>query len=134
MKQMKRTLLTILFAITSIVAFGQARLGTSATDIRSEFSASSYNLKSGYDDDGDYYITIETERATVIYYFNSDKICYLTLISPDNQGALNFYVELYNKQYVIISAKEWKMYSEGGIAKIELVYPESGGFYFLWSN
>jgi len=134
MKQMKRTLLTILFAITSIVAFGQARLGTSATDIRSEFSESSYNLKSGYDDDGDYYITVETERATVIYCFNSDKICYLTLISPDNQGALNFYVELYNKQYVIISATEWKMYSESGIAKIELVYPESGGFYFLWSN
>jgi hypothetical protein len=134
MKQMRRTLLTILFAITSIIAFGQARLGTSATDIRSEFSESSYNLKSGYDDDGDYYITVETERATVIYYFNSDKICYLTLIAPDDQGALNFYVELYNKQYVIVSAKEWKMYSENGIAKIELVYPESGGFFFRWSN
>jgi len=131
---MRRTLLTILFAITSIIAFGQARLGTSATDIRSEFSESSYNLKSGYDDDGDYYITVETERATVIYYFNSDKICYLTLIAPDDQGALNFYVELYNKQYVIVSAKEWKMYSENGIAKIELVYPESGGFFFRWSN
>jgi hypothetical protein len=134
MKQMRRTLLTILFAITSIIAFGQARLGTSATDIRSEFSESSYNLKSGYDDDGDYYITVETERATVIYYFNSDKICYLTLIAPDDQGALNFYVELYNKQYVIVSAKEWKMYSENGIAKIELVYPESGGFFFRLSN
>ena len=131
---MRRTLLTILFAITSIIAFGQARLGTSATEIRSEFSESSYNLKSGYDDDGDYYITVETERATVIYYFNSDKICYLTLIAPDDQGALNFYVELYNKQYVIVSAKEWKMYSENGIAKIELVYPESGGFFFRWSN
>jgi len=134
MKQMRRTLLTILFAITSIIAFGQARLGTSATDIRSEFSESSYNLKSGYDDDGDYYIKVETERATVIYYFNSDKICYLTLIAPDDQGALNFYVEKYNKQYVIVSAKEWKMYSENGIAKIELVYPESGGFFFRWSN
>lgn len=134
MKQMKRTLLTILFAITSIIAFGQARLGTSATDIRSEFSESSYNLKSGYDDDSDYYITVKTERATVVYYFNSDKICYLTLIGPDNQGALNFYVELYNKQYVIVSAKEWKMYSENGIAKIELVYPESGSFFFRWSN
>lgn len=131
---MKRTLLTILFAITSIIAFGQARLGTSATEIRSEFSESSYNLKSGYDDDGDYYITIETERATVIYYFNSEKICYLTLIAPDNQGALNYYVELYNKQYVIVSSKQWKMYSENGIANIELVYPEGGGYFFRWSS
>lgn len=131
---MKRTILTILFAITSIIAFGQARLGTSATDIRSEFSESRYNLKSGYDDDGDYYITIETERATVIYYFNSEKICYLTLIAPDNQGALNYYVELYNKQYVIVSSKQWKMYSENGIANIELVYPEGGGYFFRWSS
>lgn len=131
---MKRTLLTILFAITSIIAFGQARLGTSATDIRSEFSESSYNLKSGYDDDGDYYITIETERATVFYYFNSEKICYLTLIAPDNQGALNFYVEMYNKQYVIVSSKQWKMYSENGISNIELVYPKSGGYFFRWSS
>ncbi|MGR6087941.1 MAG: hypothetical protein ACU4F9_07190 [Arcticibacter sp.] len=128
----KITLLTILFAITSIIAFGQARLGSSATDIRSEFSGSSYNLKSGYDDDGDYYISIKMELANVMYLFNSDKSCYLTLIAPDNQGALNYYVELYNKQYVIVSSTQWKMYSENGIANIELVYPESGGYFFRW--
>jgi len=131
---MKRTLLTILFAITSVIVFGQARLGSTASEIRSEFWESSYNLKSGYDDDGDYYITITTERATVIYYFKSDKVCYLTAIIPDNQGALNFYVELYNKQYVVVSATQWKMYSNNGIANINLIYPEGGGYYFLWSN
>jgi hypothetical protein len=131
---MKRTLLTILFAITSVIVFGQARLGSTASEIRSEFWESSYNLKSGYDDDGDYYITITTERATVTYYFKSDKVCYLTAIIPDNQGALNFYVELYNKQYVVVSATQWKMYSNNGIANINLIYPEGGGYYFLWSN
>ncbi|MBS1632917.1 MAG: hypothetical protein JST10_10135 [Bacteroidetes bacterium] len=131
---MKRTLLAILFAITSSIVFGQARLGSSASDIKSEFWESHYKLKSGYDKDGDYYITIVTERATVTYYFNSDKVCYLTAIIPDNQGALNFYVELYNKQYVIVSSKQWKMYSENGIANIKLIYPEGGGYYFLWSN
>lgn len=131
---MKRTLLTILFVITTAFVFGQARLGSSASEIKSEFWESSYNQKSGYDKDGDYYITITTERATVTYYFNSDKICYLTTIIPDNQGALNFYVELYNKQYVIVSSKEWKMYADKGIANIKLIYPESGGYYFLWSN
>ena len=129
---MRRTLLTILFAITSVIAFGQAWLGSSAADIKSEFWESKYKLKSGYDSDGDYYITIETERATVMYYFNSDKICTTSVIAPDNQGALNFYVEMYNKQYVIISSTKWKMYSKEGIANIELVYPDGGGYFFVW--
>lgn len=131
---MKRTLLTILFAITTVIVFGQARLGSTASEVKSEFWETSYNQKSGYDKDGDYYITITTERATVTYYFNSDKVCYLTAIIPDNQGALNFYVELYNKQYVIVSSKQWKMYADKGIANIKLIYPEGGGYYFLWSN
>lgn len=131
---MKRTLLTILFAIATMVVFGQARLGSKVSEIKSEFYESNYNLKSGYANDGDYYITITTEKATVAYYFNSDLVCYLTAIMPNNQGALNFYVELYNKQYVVVSATEWKMYSNNGIAKISLVYPDGGGYYFLWSN
>lgn len=131
---MKRTLLTILFAITSVIVYGQARLGSSVSEIKSEFWESSYKQKSGYDKDGDYYITIETSNATVTYYFNSDKICYLTAIIPDNQGALNFYVEMYNKQYVIVSSTQWKMYSNNGIANIKLVFAEGGGYYFLWSN
>lgn len=130
---MKRTLLTILFAITSVIVFGQARLGASASEIKSEFWESNYKLKSGYDSDGEYYITIETERAIVIYYFNSERMCTLTVIIPDNQGALNFYVELYNKKYVIVSSKQWRMYSDEDIANIHLIYPEGGGYYFLWS-
>jgi hypothetical protein len=129
---MKRTLLTILFAILNVLLFGQARLGTSASDIKSEFGETSYNLKSGYDSDGDYYITVKTERANVVYYFNSAGICTSTIIAPDNQGALNFYVELYNKQYVIVSSTEWKMYSNGGIASVKLVFPDDGGYFFVW--
>ena len=130
---MKRTLLTILFAITSIISYGQARIGSTAAAIKSEFSESSNKLQSGYDSDGDYYITIETERATVTYYFNIDKVCTTTIIFPDNQGQLNFYVELYNKQYVIVSSTEWKMYSNNGIASIKLVFPEGGGYFFVWN-
>jgi len=131
---MRRTLLTILFAITSVVVFGQARLGSSASEIKSEFWESTYNQKSGYDDVGDYYISIETEFASVMYYFNSDKLCYVTYIAPDNQGALNFYVENYNKKYVVVSGTKWKMYNENGISNIELVYPESGGYFFRWTE
>ena len=131
---MKRTLLSILFVIASIIVFGQARLGSSAAEINSEFEESIYNQENGYDDDGDLFISIDTERASVIYYFNSEEICYLTLIAPDDQGAINYYVELYNEQYVVESPTKWKMYSEEGIANIELLYPETGGCVFRWSN
>ena len=129
---MKRTILTILFGITSVIVLGQARLGSTASEIKSEFWESSYKQKSGYDKEGDYYITIETGRATVMYYFDTDKVCIATVIVPDNQGALNFYVELYNERYVIVSSTQWKMYSKGGISNIELVYPEDGGYFFIW--
>jgi hypothetical protein len=128
---MKRELLTILFILVCTYTFAQARIGSSATEIKNVFWESHYNLKSGYDNDGDYFITIEIEKATVAYYFDLDKICSRTVIFPDNQGALNFYVELYNKQYVIVSPTEWKMYSSGGIANIKLIFTDDG-YFFIW--
>ena len=129
---MKQFLTTFTLLLIINLAFSQARLGSSVDDIKNEFGEAEYNLKSGYSDDGTYYVTISTDRATVIYYFSKEKICTLCMIVPDNQGALNFYVELYNEQYVIVSSTEWKMYSGGGIAEISLIYPDDGGYFFLW--
>ncbi|SFV34311.1 hypothetical protein [Thermoflavifilum thermophilum] len=131
---MKKALLTILFGIASLVIFGQARIGYTATQIKNEFWESEYNLHSGYDEDGNYYISITTERADVFYLFNSDKVCYSTGIFPHTQGDLNFYVELFNKMYVIVSPTKWKWYSNKGIVNINLIYPEDGGnCFFLFS-
>jgi hypothetical protein len=131
---MKNLIFTTALTIFCLTAFGQSRLGSSADDIKTEFYETNFNLKSGFDENNYYYITISIERAIVTYYFNTDKICTLTVIIPDNQGALNFYVEQYNKKYVIVSTTEWKMYSKGGISNIQLIYPDSGGYYFLWTN
>ena len=129
---MKKIILTIMFAITSCIVFGQARLGYSAADINSEFSDISYNLKNGYDKNGDYYIFIKLERASVLYNFDSNKVCTSSIIVPENDSALNFFVEMYNKKYVIISPTSWKMYSSQGISDIELIYPEKGLTFFVW--
>lgn len=72
---MKITLLIIAFTITSSVCVsGQARLGSTASEIKSEFWENKYNLESKYDSDGDFLISIATERATVIYY-STQKRC-----------------------------------------------------------
>jgi hypothetical protein len=131
--KIKMKLLTTICALSlSYLLSAQSRVGSSAADIKAEFWEAEYKLKAEYDKDGDYFISIETQRATVLYYFNENKICKATFIVPDNQGALNFYVELYNKRYVILSPTQWKMYSENGVAEISLIYPEGGGCYFLW--
>jgi hypothetical protein len=131
-KKFKRFLALGILVFFSMVSYGQARLGSTASDIRSEFWESHYKLKSGYTEERIYYISIETDRATVQYLFNTDKICTMVIIAPNNQGALNYYVELYNSQYVIVSSKEWKMYSDGGIANIKLVFADDGGYFFVW--
>lgn len=130
---MKKLLLIILLAITSITAYAQSRLNYSANDIRDEFSDSRYNLKSNFDKSGNYYISIITGNSTVFYYFNAERTCIATFIVPDNQGALNFYVELYNSKYVIVSPTEWKMYTNNGMCEVKLVYT-NGGYYFMWNN
>ncbi len=129
---MKKIITSIAFALITLCAFSQSRLGSSASEIKSEFWESSYNLSSGYSKNGTYYISIQTERATANYLFDDEGICNICMIIPDNQGALNFYVELYNTKYVIVSSTKWKMYSNNGIANIELIYPEDGGYYFVW--
>lgn len=90
------------------IAFSQARLGSTVSDIKSEFWESRYKLKSGYDKDGDYYINIETERANVLYYFDSDIICTSTVIAPYNQGALNFYVEIITNSMLLFLQQSGK--------------------------
>lgn len=130
---MKKTLLTFLLAVMSAVAFGQARLGYTFADIKSEFGASKYNLEQGYREEIGYYIGIKMQNVNVLYWFNSQKICTLTLIIPDTQGTLNYLVEQYNSQYVIVSSTKWKQYSKNGIADIELQYFDDGSYYFLWS-
>ena len=131
---MKKLLLIIFLAISSITAYSQSRLNYSANEIREEFSDSKYNLKSDFDKSGNYYISIVTGNSTVFYYLNAERTCNATFIVPNNQGALNFYVELYNSKYVIVSPTQWKMYSNNGMCEIKLVYSVNGGYYFMWYN
>lgn len=132
---MKRNLLTLILIMFYLsYSYGQARIGYSAQEIKSEYWESEYNTTSGYNEDGIYYVSLETEKAFVIHFFNTDKISVMSLISPNNQGALNFYVELYNNRYVIVSSTEWKMYSKNGILNIKLIYPDDGGYYFIWTS
>ncbi|MBX7242594.1 MAG: hypothetical protein K1X92_12705, partial [Bacteroidia bacterium] len=128
---MKHIILILVLIFCINYTRGQARIGDTEWEIRDEFSEKTF--KSGTDSDGDKWISMETSISTVRYYFNAlhEWQCYLTMIIPDNQAALNYLVEKYNKEYVIISETSWKMYGNNGIMKINLIFAEEGGYYFL---
>lgn len=128
-----RILLTTLLLVTVIsTALGQSRLGSSAAEIKQEFQGYGNTVNSDYSNEGTYYVTVDLEKAVVFYWFDEDFICVLCVVAPKNQGGLNFYVENYNSKYVVVSSTQWRMYYEGGYSDITLVFPEEGGYYFVW--
>ena len=132
---MKRIILIFLVLGFACKVKAQARLGHTEWEIREEFSEKTFT--SGYDKDGDKWLKMETDISTVKYYFKEETEwrCYVTMVIPDNQTALNVLVEKYNREYVIISETEWKMYGNNGIMKIKLIFADEGGYYFaMYSN
>lgn len=131
---MKTTILIILL-LTSAATFvnAQARLGSSFTEIKEEFSDPKYKLMILHHSDMKKYIHIQLHGASIEYYFNDSNICIWTVILPASQGALNYYVEEYNKKYVILSPTKWRMYSDQGYAEIELTFTDNGKYYFIWT-
>lgn len=129
---MKKGIILVILAAMNLAIYAQSRLGSSFNEIKNEFSDAKYNLKTDKTDDGVLYILIETTKTSVVHYFDSDLICTVSVILPDDQGTLNYIVEEYNKQYVIVSKKKWRMYTNDGIAEIELIFSEDNNTYFVW--
>jgi hypothetical protein len=117
-----KTIITILllFQLTFNVN-GQIRLNSNKSEIKSEFFESKYSLEE-MNIDGIDAISIFTDRANILYMFNSNNVCKISILVPHTQGDLNYFVESYNNRYVILSDNEWKMYTENGIAEIKLLY------------
>ena len=129
---MKFLITTIFFLTISLSSFSQVRLGLSAKDIDTEFSDSKYKKVSGSRDDGNYSIQVDLTFARVIYMFDEKKLCTSTLIIPFDSVALHSIIEIYNKNFVIISDTKWKMYKGGSIYNISLEQHDLAGAYFLW--
>lgn len=126
---MKYILPLILLFTSSL--YSQSRLGSSRSEIYSEFQSLSPEF--GATEDGTPTMSVMFGRSYTRYFFDDNNICNFVAIVPNRQGDLNYYVELYNKQYVVVSATAWKMYSkDGNIATIELV-TQNGVSMFVWT-
>lgn len=117
---MKKLFLLLIALTFGFNTFGQSRIGYTEKQIISEFSE--FNFKPGRTEDGIKFISSVGERLMIIHYFNNQGISVMCSATPLDVGMLNFLVEKYNKNYVILSDRKWKYYDQNGnILKIELV-------------
>lgn len=128
-----KTKLLILFSFFSInTIFCQIRLNYTKDEIKEEFSHPNYMLDEfnfrSYEA-----ISIVTDDANILYLINSNEVCKICILIPMTEVDLNKYVELYNNSYTKISDTEWKMYSDSGIANIELIFVNNGTG-FRWTT
>lgn len=128
---MKKIILILLFNLFSFFSFSQSRLGFTEYEIRKDFSNEYFYT--GKTEQGLKYIYFNDQRIISMYFFDSNGVCNLCSAMPLNSGTLNYMVELYNKQYVIIDDTKWKYYTgNGGIIYISLV-EVSGKLTFVYS-
>lgn len=122
--------LVILCLLYATIAFSQVRLNFTKSEIVSEFSEDKFKLKE-FKYEGLDAVTIFTERVNLLYLFNKNKICKASVLIPHTKQDLKYFIELYNREYVIISDTEWKMYSNNNVSTIELIYTK-GKQAFRW--
>ena len=130
---MKNITFVLILLMFSVKTFSQARIGYTPEQIKKEYKDSIYHLETGTDNSGNKYISIKLDGITVYHFLNTSGICAITTVSPDNTASLNAYVELYNKLYVVISPKNWRLYTEDGYIDCELKWASDKTYYFYWT-
>jgi len=123
---MKKLLISFILLLSVVFANAQCRIGSTYAEIYSEFETREPSVH--FTDEGQLYLSTKLLTGTVLYYFNSEKVCTETVIFPKDDDAVNFYVENFNKHYVIMSPTTWRMYLNGAYADITLVYFQERNF------
>lgn len=129
--RMRTLLIVFLIVIFAYPGYSQIRIGKSASDIKAEFANGIYSLEEKTNKQNIYSVQIEISNMLVLYFFDSNFICYLNVFIPNDKRTLNNLITLYNKQYIILSHKKWRYYTHDGTFDCELQFNEYGPL-FEW--
>jgi hypothetical protein len=125
--------LVIMLVLLSIVApaFSQARLGRNFYVVYQEYAENYSVTKDKFE--GNNVLTIEMNNAFIKHLFDSNNNCILSMIVPKNTIDVQYYVERYNKELVIMSPIEWRFYVGNAIAKVSLETTNDNSIVFIWT-
>ena len=122
-----------MLVLLSIVApaFSQARLGRNFYVVYQEYAENYSVTKDKFE--GNNVLTIEMNNAFIKHLFDSNNNCILSMIVPKNTIDVQYYVERYNKELVIMSPIEWRFYVGNAIAKVSLETTNDNSIVFIWT-
>lgn len=125
--------LVIMLVLLSIVApaFSQARLGRNFYEVNQEYAENYSVTKDKFE--GNNVLTIEMNKAFIKHLFDSNNNCILSMIVPKSTIDVQYYVERYNKELVIMSPIEWRFYVGNAIAKVSLETTNDNSIVFIWT-
>ena len=125
--------LVIMLVLLSIVApaFSQARLGRNFYKVYQEYAENYSVTKDKFE--GNNVLIIEMSKAFIKHLFDSNNNCILSMIVPKNTIDVQYYVERYNKELVIMSPIEWRFYVGNAIAKVSLETTNDNSIVFIWT-
>jgi len=121
-----KKLLFIWIALLPMLSNAQAHLGSTEAEIKAFHTDKTFDT--GYTDDGQKYISAYMTYGTFLYYFDKKTglSSYCKQIVNDMPHFITGQIEIYNKQYEIISDTKWEAHLEGGgILTIELSYNDA---------
>jgi hypothetical protein len=127
---MKRYLILLVLLAMATSVFSQARLGRSIFEIKSEYTEYSVTEQRLENND---MLLIDLSRAYVKHVFDDQGDCILSMIVPKNTIDVQYYVERYNKELVIMSPIEWRFYVGNAIAKVSLETTNDNSIVFIWT-
>ena len=126
-----RTFYLLVMALLPLAGNGQAYLGSTFSEIKATHPEISF--KEDVTDSGIKIISASMPYGTFFYYFEkASGLSTVCLQIPYDMKSQNSQIEIYNKEYVIVSESSWKADLEGGaVMKIELLYDEKNKTYFF---
>ena len=101
------TIFTLVFS-----ANAQVYLGAHLNDIKKEHPNGKLepNQQIGYV----YQATVKSQNDHLVFMLDQQLYCYITIVSPLTSGSVQAWVELLNKQWVIVDDYHWKFYRKDG--------------------
>lgn len=128
---MKKLLISVLMVLITITAHAQARLNSTFMEIKQEFQSAGVPTRIDKTDDGDPFIVVTLDNREVMYLFNDEMLCKMTIVIPTSTGAIQWLIEKYNRELTIISPTSWRFYKNGIYSNITFEHRE-GMDLFIW--
>jgi hypothetical protein len=124
---MKQLLLLIVLGV-SLSTYSQARLNYSKAEIIEEYKGNT--MTSGYPKEP--WVSFDLGFCSTMYIFDKDGLCEKTIIVPNDEDGVAFFINKYNKELVTLSPGSWVMVTSSNNFFVDFMKFEDGGYYFDW--